>query len=233
MGDDCKFEISEDCRKLGDTGEEIVNEKLTAAKKFIEKFVERVATPKGMLDDSDEAWTQSVRRRFIEICPEGCYPLPGDPLTRKGEYLADYTWAEEENGKRVLLASESEWGSGRFGRIHWTPVEHDFEKLLAIKAPFKVLIFSSVCEPDGAMQESDFCFEYARQRIKASLQNYWHHIPGEVYIFIDLPQTRKPGNGKYHSFIWSARKFGKDEVEFEDGVNGDLKRPTEFKVQWT
>ena len=108
MGDDCKFEIPETCREFGDAREEILSEKLKTAKKFIEKFVERVATPKGMLDASDEAWTQSVRRCFIEICPEGCYPLPGDPLTRKGEYLADYTWAEEDNSKRVLLASESE-----------------------------------------------------------------------------------------------------------------------------
>jgi hypothetical protein len=111
MGSDSKFKIPENCRGFGEAGEEILKEKLIVAKKFIEKFVESVATRKSV-DDSDEAWTQSVRRRFIEICPEGCYALPGDPLSRKGEYLADYTWSEEENGKRVLLASESEWGSG-------------------------------------------------------------------------------------------------------------------------
>jgi len=223
MGKDLKFEIPENCRELGDAGEEILREKLKVAKMFIERFVERVAPPKSV-DDSDEAWTQSVRRRFIEICPEGCYALPGDPLTRKGEFLADYTWAEEENGKRVLLASESEWGSGRFGRIHWTPVEHDFEKLLAIKAPFKVLIFSSICEPSGTMEETDFSFEYAKERIKASLQNYGHRLPGEVYIFIDFPQTREPGPGKYQSFIWLARQFGKAEVEFENTGGKNLSR---------
>ena len=223
MGNDCKFEISEQCREFGDAREEILSEKLKVAKKFIEKFVAKVAPPMSV-DDSDEAWTQSVRKRFIEICPEGCYALPGDAVTRKGEYLADYTWAEKMNGKRVLLASESEWGSGRYGRVHWTPVEHDFEKLLAIKAPFKVLIFSSICEPYGSKQETDFTFEYAKQQIKASLQNYGHHEPGEVYIFIDFPQTRKSGSGKYQSFIWLAKKFGKDEVEFEKGPDGNLVR---------
>jgi hypothetical protein len=221
MGNDCKFEISEQCREFGDAGEKILSEKLKVAKKFIDKFVSKVAPPMSV-DDSDGAWTQSVRRRFIEICPEGCYALPCDALTRKGEYLVDYTWTEKDNGKRVLLASESEWGSVRYGRIHWAPVEHDFEKLLAIKAPFKVLIFSSISKPDGAMQETNFSFEYAQQRLKASLENYGHHLPGEVYIFIDFPQTHKSGSGKYQSFIWRSKKFGKDEVELEKGLDGNL-----------
>lgn len=222
MGTDRRFEIPEECREFGGAN---LDERRQVAKSFIKEFVDRVAPPKS-IDDSDEAWTQSVRRRFIEICPEGCYALPSDPLKRKGEYLADYTWAENEDGKRVLLASESEWGSGRYGRVSWAPVEYDFEKLLAIKAPFKVLIFSSVCKPYGTMQGTDFSFEFAKERIKASLENYWHHIPGEVYIFLDLPQTRKPeGGGEYQSFIWLAKKFGEDEVEFEDGPDGDLIRP--------
>jgi hypothetical protein len=225
MGNESKFEIPEKCRGLGDTEEKILSEKLKVAKKFIEKFVEKVATPNSV-DNSDEAWTQSVRKRYIEMCPDGCYVLPSDPLTRRGEYLTDYIWAEEENGKRVLFASESEWGSGRYGKIHWTPVEYDFEKLLAIKAPFKVLIFSSICEPYGSKQETNFSFEYAKQRIKASLQNYGHHIPGEVYIFIDFLQTGIPGgNGKYQSFIWLANKFGKEEVELLEGPGSDLIRP--------
>ena len=222
MGGDCRFEIPEECRQFGEAS---FDERRRVAMSFIGMFVARAAPPTSV-DDSDEAWTQSVRRRFIETCPEGCYALPSDPLTRKGEFLVDYTWAEEENGKRVLLASESEWGSGRFGRIHWTPVEHDFEKLLAIKAPFKVLIFSSICGPSGSMQVADFSFDYAKEKLKVSLENYGHHIPGEVYIFIDFPQTRKPdGDGKYQSFIWLAKKFGRNEVKPEKGPDGDLIRP--------
>jgi hypothetical protein len=234
MGNDCKFEISEKCREFGDAGDEILSEKLKVAKKFIEKFVERVATPMGRPDDSDEAWTQSIRKRFIEICPEDCFALPGDALTRKGEYLVDYTWTEKDNGKRVLMACESEWGSGRYGKIYWPLVEHDFEKLLAIKAPFKVLIFSSICEPQGSMQENDFSFDYAKDKIKESLTNYGHHLPGEVYIFIDFPQTRKPGPGKYQSFIWIAEEYGKAKAVVIKEVKEDkLIRPTEFEVQWT
>jgi hypothetical protein len=229
MSDDCKFRIPESCREFGKGN---LDERLEVARSFIKTFVEKVA-PLKSVDDSDKAWTQAIRRRFIEICPEGCYALPSDPLRSKGEYLVDYTWSEEKNGKRVLLAGESEWGSGRYGRIHWTPVEDDFEKILAIKAPFKVLIFSSICKPYGTMQETDFSFDYAKDRIKPSLENYGHHIPGEVYIFIDFPQTGIPGgNGIFRSFIWSATKFGKDEVKLEDGPGGDLIRPTEFEADW-
>jgi len=98
---------------------------------------------------------------------------------------------------------------------------------LAIKAPFKVLIFSSICKPEGLMQEVNFSFEYAKKRLKTSLENYGHHLPGEVYIFIDFPQTRKSGgNGKYQSFICYATRFGKSEVKYEDSGSGELKRPT-------
>jgi hypothetical protein len=103
-----------------------------------------------LLDESDGQWTQSIRRRFIEICPEGCYALPDYPWTAKGEFLVDVTWAEEHNGQRILLACESEWGTSWYGKVRWSRVEEDFEKLLPIKAPFKVLIFSS----DSKLAES-------------------------------------------------------------------------------
>ncbi len=228
MGNEPKFKIPEECRGFGETGQE---ERRRAARSFIKQFVERVAPPKSV-DDSDEAWTQSVRRRFIEICPLGCYALPSDPLSRKGEYLADYTWIEETGGGRVLLACESEWGTGRYGRTHWPPVEHDFEKLLAIKAPFKVLIFSSCREPVESRPGTDFSYEYAREKLRASLEYYQHHLAGEVYIFIDLPQTRKSGDGRFQSFIWLATGFGKANVEFMDAGTGNLRRPTEFEANW-
>jgi hypothetical protein len=228
MGNEHKFKIPEECRGFGESG---FGERRRVARSFVTQFVRKLAPPKSV-DESDEAWTRAVRRRFIEICPLDCYAQPSDPLTRKGEYLADYTWAEEAGGGRVLLACESEWGTGRYGRTHWPPVEHDFEKLLAIKAPFKVLIFSSCREPTESRPETDFSHEYAREKLKASLEGYQHHLQGEVYIFIDLPQTRRPGDGKFQSFIWLAEGSGKANVEFMDTGAGRLRRPTEFEVNW-
>jgi len=228
MGDDCRFKIPEECRKFGDTSEECLIEKRQVAEEFIQKFTKQVAPPK-YLDCSNKAWTQSVRRRFIEICPEGCYALPSDPLTRKGEHLVDYTWAEVENGKRVLLASESEWGSDKYGKPHWYRVEEDFEKLLSVKAPFKVLIFSSNCKVGESLGsvEGDFSIGFAKRMLETSLGNYGHHIPGEVYIFIDFPQTGVADSpGIFRSFIWLADQYGKAKVELRKAGHGDLIRPT-------
>ena len=167
-----------------------------------------------------------MRRRFTEICPKDCYALPDDPFAAKGEYLADYAWFEEGNVKRLLLACQTEWGTGWSGRTNWAPVERGFEKLLAVKAPFKVLIFSSCCEPVSLKPETDFSFEYAKERLELSLRSYLHHLPGEVYIFVDFPQTRKVGgNGKFKSLIWLAEKLGETEVVLKEGPGGDLVRP--------
>jgi hypothetical protein len=212
------------CRQFGRAA---FDKRLQVAKSFIEKFVERVATSKSV-DDSDGAWTQSIRRRFFEICPEDCYPLPDAPWNKRGQFLADVTWAEVDKEKRLLLACEIEWGAGWYGRTLWSLVEQGFEKLLPAKAPFKVFIFSSDYTLKGPKRtaKGDFSIGFAKEKLKASLENYGHHIPGEVYIFIDFPQTRKPdGDGKYQSFIWVAKKFGKNEVKLEKGPDGDLIRP--------
>jgi hypothetical protein len=220
--------------ELGNVKITSFKEKQKFALSFLKEFVERVATPKSV-DDSDEAWTQSVRRRFIEICPEDFYVYPNDFLTSKGEFLVNYTWVERDKGNRVYLAAESAWGTGRYGRTHWSVVEQSFEKLLAIKAPFKVLIYSSCCKlrkPD-LRPEVDFTFEHARENLENSLKNYRHQIPGEVYIFIDFPQTGvKDGKGTYRAFIGIVKNYGEIDFESKGEVEINLNRPTEYEAQW-
>jgi len=228
MEDNRKFDIPEDFRGFSSAG---LEERRRLAEGFIRSFVENLAPSKAD-DDSDETWTRVVRARFIEICPKNCYALPSNAGSREGEYLADYTWSEENEGGRVLLAGESEWGSGRFGKTYWAPVEIDFEKLLPIKARLKVLIFSS---DSGHSSQQDpgtnFSFEYACSRIRDSLESYWDHLAGETYIFIDLPKTRVPGgDGKYWSLIWVAKEFGRNEVELLLGPEGKLARPAEHSA---
>jgi hypothetical protein len=224
MGDDSKFEIPESCRGFGQAGS--CEKRLEFARKFIREFTKQIAPPRA-LDESNEEWTKWVRGRFIDICPSDCEAVPKDRCTPKGEFLVDYIWEEKENGRRILLAGESEWGSDRYGKPHWYRVEEDFEKLLPLKAPFKVLIFSSnsrLLENQGTV-EGDFSIGFAKDRLETSLGNYTHHIPGEVYILIDFPQTGdQGGNGEYQSLVWQAERFGKSEAKLQKLGSGQLTR---------
>jgi hypothetical protein len=195
------------------------------AEKFIADFVRDVAPPKGM--DTCTEWTERIRKQFITMCPGDC------ELAQRGsskEYLVDSSWMETGDGKRVLLACECEWASDRYGEhTLWGLVEEDFEKLLAFKAPFKVLIFSTTRASlrEGSGPEVDFSAQHARDRLKASLENYWHHLAGETYIFIDFPATGiKNGDGVYDAYIWIASKDREPNVEFVPLANGKLNRPS-------
>ena len=222
MANNFRLDIPSKCRRFGGADFDL---RLQVADRFVEEFVKTVAPLKA--DDArDEVWTLAVRRRLIEICAKGCYALPDTPYSAKGEYLADYTWSEEGDMKRLLLACQTEWGTGWSGRTHWAPVERSFEKLLAVKAPFKVLIFSSCRQPDPLNPETDFSSDYAKGKLERSLRTYLHHLPGEVYIFVDFPQTRAlDGDGKFQSLIWLSKRFGRQAVVLKKGPGGVLIRP--------
>jgi len=212
--------VSMSCREFREGN---TDERQMFAKEFLQEFVRDVAPPKGR--DTCTEWTKRIQEQFVRMCPEDC------ELAQRGsskEYLVDSSWMETEHGKRVLLACECEWASDRYGdHTLWGLVEEDFEKLLGIKAPFKVLIFSSTSDSrrKGSDPKLDFSVEYARQRIKESLENYWHHLAGETYIFIDFPATGiKDGNGEYRAFAWIANETGKAMVDFEDLGHGELNR---------
>jgi len=223
--DDPKFTIPDEFRGFSEAN---LDERRRIAKRFVEKFVDKMAPPKNL--DSDREWTRSVQRRFLEICPEDCYPWPSDKLTRKGKYLVDVGWAENRGGRRVLLACECELGSRRYG-TPWWPAEHDFEKLLAVKAPLKLLIFPSnfkLASP-GEAPKADFSVEYAKQRLEASLHGYGHNIPGETYILLDFPRGYAEGsNGIYRAFTWIAKKYGDIAISLDSLANGRRIRRSEI-----
>jgi hypothetical protein len=205
-----------------DFRQDSTNERRSFAKEFVQEFV-REAPPKG--ENKCAPWTEWVRKRFDDIRPEDCESAPSESSK---EYLVDFSWMETGDGKRVLLACESEWASDRYGQhTLWGLVEEDFEKLLGVKAPFKVLIFSSTHQSrrTGSDPKLDFSIEYAREQLKRSLENYWHHLAGETYIFIDFPATGNTnGNGEYRAFAWIANETGKTIVVFEDLGHGELNR---------
>jgi hypothetical protein len=219
---DERFDIPQECRSFD---QENLVKRREVAKGFVTAFVEKAAPPL-ILDDPNGQWTNSIRTRLRDICPADCDYLPENPCSSKGEFLVDSTWEEKKRGHRILLAVESEWGTDRYGENpQWRPVEADFEKLLVIKAPFKLLIFSSNCKlgelegiPDG-----DFPIEFAKKRIETSLEGYGHHLAGEVYIFVDFPRNSNTRHGTSRSFVWQAKKCGEDnDVAIEHLLKGGL-----------
>jgi hypothetical protein len=137
--------------------------------------------------------------------------------------------------RRIILACEIEWGTNWHGKTNWSQVAEKFEKLLPVKAPFKVFVFSSDVnskEPQESV-DVDFGFARAKNQLSASLNGYGHHLPGEVYIFLDFPKTHKRNSaGIYRYFILAINEDGTIE-EAQEGSNGvKLLRPTELEVKW-
>jgi hypothetical protein len=99
---------------------------------------------------------------------------------------------------------------------------------LSIKAPFKLLLFSSISESRKADPDPnvDFSMQHALDRIKISLQDY-PHTPGETYMLLDFPATGDAGgDGVYDAYIWIAENGREEDVEIAPLTSGKLNRPT-------
>jgi hypothetical protein len=99
---------------------------------------------------------------------------------------------------------------------------------LSIKAPFKLLLFSSLPYPRKTYPDPnlDFSIQHALDRIKISLRDYPHY-PGETYMLLDFPATAVTGgDGVYDAYIWIAEKKLEEEVEIDPLASGKLNRPT-------
>src|SRR5215813_2484783 len=88
----------------------------------------------------------------------------------KSQWLFDLIWWNDgSRGKGVELAVESEWNADEGA------VVHDFEKLLAVKSPLKLMIYRA--RPKTTVQ--------VRESIKTYLKNYGQHVVGENYVMCE------------------------------------------------
>jgi hypothetical protein len=89
----------------------------------------------------------------------------------RGEWLFDLVWWDDRpNRKRIVMAMESEWTTDVNGIVH------DFEKLLSVKSPLKLMIYK--VRPKTARA--------VREKIQTYLQEYTQHVRGERYIFCEF-----------------------------------------------
>lgn len=124
------------------------------------------------------------------------------------EWLLDLVWWEP--GRGAVLAAECEWGNA--GEIM-----RDFEKLLAVKAPLKLMIF---CSRRAGAERQDVLFRTDSgailQALSASLVDFRQHVEGETYVLLEhvvedsafrAYEFRVPASGKLPEKFEDAKKL--------------------------
>ena len=110
----------------------------------------------------------------------------------KGEYLTDFSLCDDELGYRI--ACESEWGG--YKSIEWA-----FDKLRAVKADTKILIFQDRHNVNGRLPDR------IQRLFTTNFAKCAHHHPGhETYLFIQF-QGNKP-----RLFVWTPSECGPCDV---------------------
>jgi hypothetical protein len=118
--------------------------------------------------DCSPDWTRTIKEALSRYGEEKGFRVYSS-LTRSGkragEWLLDIVWYNTTTGT-ISLAVESEWGNEN-------DVLDDFEKLLCVKAPLKVMIY----------------FAYKGSLISGFeqyLSVFDHHVQGEKYLVIEF-----------------------------------------------
>ena len=119
---------------------------------------------------SDElrTWTHAIKAVLATIAQAS--DLTIFPNDRKGEFLVDFLLHKEGYG--AVLAVESEWGT------HISEIIEDFEKLIHVKAPYKLMIFNSA--------RSDAKTEVIKAAFGSEMRKYSQYCSGEQYIFVEF-----------------------------------------------
>jgi len=134
-------------------------------------------------------WTQAVKQVLCGLCEEhGLKPYASIHLgsEKHEEWLLDVVWHSVSGG--IKLATESEWGK-------LTHVQDDFEKLMSIKSPLKLLLFKS---GNTRLSTAEVV-----QTLESDLAHFKQNVRGETYLLVDFRggehkcyKFRVPHNGK-------------------------------------
>ena len=119
---------------------------------------------------SDRNWTYAVKQVLNQEGKRFDYEVWCSGIEGSCEWLLDVIWwKKRETGIGIALAVECEWGARQ-------EVIEDFQKLLCIKAPLKVLIYDGGNIPEHGAE--------VRAAIEREMQAYHHHVTGETYLFL-------------------------------------------------
>ena len=127
--------------------------------------------------NSNPKWTVAVADVLHKLgAKENCtvYSHATDQNRNCKEWLCDVVWYRRHPNLGMILAAESEWGNAG-------SVLDDFERLLAVKAPFKVLLFAF--KPQSNQSNK------AWTGIREYLGKYPYLLAGETFAFIEYQLT--------------------------------------------
>jgi hypothetical protein len=155
-------------------------------------LAERLAKKHGMTRSGKKEYTKAIWHYLEDLRKTRGWTLwPKKPPIGgrvKGEYLTDFSLCDEDLGYRI--ACESEWGN--FKCIEWA-----FDKLRAVKADTKVLIFQAPHTNDGRLPDE------ISKLFRGNFAKCGHHHPNhEVYVFIQFDGDSSK------CFIWTPTKSG-------------------------
>jgi hypothetical protein len=120
--------------------------------------------------DKCTEWTSAVKHVLSERGEQSGYHVHCSGRATSHELMLDVLWCFGSSAcAGIALACESEWN-------YADEVSRDFQKLLVVKAPLKLLIYSGR-EPMGGQ---------IRARVKQDMELYPHHAAGEEYVFVGL-----------------------------------------------
>jgi len=126
--------------------------------------------------NQNEHWTPAVKRTLVEMaCTRGFYAAP-DPKENQPENLLDFLWFKNSKSNNIVLAVESELNSKR-------NVWDDFEKLMHIKAPLKLMVWKTKNHEKQAPEVLD--------GLRTScLENFNQHVKGESYVLLEFSGSK-------------------------------------------
>jgi hypothetical protein len=161
-----------------------------------DKIVDEIqARVRQVAKDGRPDWSTEIKEVLRKLGREKGYDVYPDPEEKNGwhgEWLLDLIWFEGKTGA-IRLAAESELGNEN-------QVLDDFEKLLCIKAPLKIMIYYVYKKP------------FVKKFVDC-IKAFDQHVKGEHYLLIEFaPGTIGPADRAYFYQVPNHGRLAK--VEF-------------------
>lgn len=150
-------------------------------------FGERPIEPKELVEDlvfgvvnrtaPREVRTSAIKSALGEIASVRNFYSAPDPKKSQHEYLLDFLWFENSRSNNIVLGVESELSKRK------EDVWEDFDKLMHIKAPMKLMIWKSINHEKQAPE--------VLEGLRTSyLKNFNQHVKGELYVVLEFSSSK-------------------------------------------